>query len=122
MTTIIECNGIASATFVISEDEWSVAYVTSLWVHSKHRRKKWGSWLLIQLARHLVQQRVWNIKLDTVLDKSNDFYEKLGFVYSAIGDNEMKIKTFALSEKVVIVPDKSKLTIRKLGTNGFMNK
>lgn len=106
MFTEVVVNGITRWTFPHGYLEWvldthNTAILCFLHVDETHRRQGLASAMMSEWAQTLLRNRVWNIELENVLDKNNDFYEKLGFRFKHPFDSTMRGKTVVLLKNVL---------------------
>ncbi len=95
-TMYIQCQEIACMAFGISKSEPSTLFLS--WIHVKEpfQRQRFGTRMMEFLAHYAAEHHARKIILDNVLEKENDFYEKMGFRYSSAHDNQMVIQTHSL--------------------------
>ena len=81
---------------VIDEKVVSIVYIH---IDKEYRRMGYGIKMMRKFAELMRKRRVWNIELENMLERSNKFYDKMGFKYVDKNDCTMKIKTYMLCKK-----------------------
>jgi len=92
---------VGTLLYCTRDDDMNGIYIQSISVHEKWQRKYIGTFLIYLLAREAKRLRFWTIFLDNVLESTNLFYQKLGFIFTYFDngkplDNEMNVKTHNL--------------------------
>lgn len=92
---------VGTLVYCTRDDDMAGLYIQSIYVNEKWQRKYIGTFLIYLLAREAKRLRYWTIFLDNVLESTNLFYQKLGFIFTYFEngkpmDNEMHVKTHNL--------------------------